>query len=97
MTGPPVLSTLWFLAYAGMTVGFAKVSIKREGDGSWCCLVQPCHPPPCGYCLKASMTVPPVLSTLWFLAYAGMTGWSAALWIADQVRNDKVGWGEGSG
>ena len=47
------IAALWIPAYAGMTVGFAKVSIKGEGEMRLACLVVA---PPCGYCLKASMT-----------------------------------------
>ena len=39
-----VPAILWFPAYAGMTVGFAKVSIKGEGDMVGLDLLRPHHP-----------------------------------------------------
>ena len=87
MTEPGPHPTLWIPAYAGMTVwwdslaftlAFDSSPIKGEGIVGWYCLVVT---PPCGYCLKVSMTVKD----------AGNDGHTALpLWIADQVRNDGV-------
>ena len=48
---------------------FDSSPLIGEGIYGWCCLVYPCHTPPCGYCLEASMTDP---AALWIPAYAGM-------------------------
>ena len=60
-----------------MTVGFAKVSIKGEGDSAGCFVLLYAPPFTSGLRVKSAMTDATPCSTLWIPAYAGMTvrGW----------------------